>query len=57
MWTLSEDDIKYVALGMGVTELSPVELEDVARIFKRYVEHTLENWEQMMRDAIREVTG
>ena len=57
MWTLSEADIKGTALGMGISrKLSADELEEIARIFKVYVEHTLEDWEQMMRDAIREVT-
>jgi hypothetical protein len=56
MWTLSEADIKGTALGMGISrKLTRNEIEEIARIFKVYVEHTLEDWEQMMRDAIREV--
>ena len=59
MWTLSEDEIHEVAKYLGIKrELTLDEIEEIARVYKVYVEHALGSgaydWEHMLRDAIRE---
>lgn len=56
MWTLSPEDVEVKAREMGV-ELTPDQVLDLRHRFKKGFDAAVENWQEILAEAIEEVTG
>jgi hypothetical protein len=56
MWTLSPEDVEIKAAEMGV-ELTADQVLDLRHRFKKGFDAAVENWPEILAEAIEEVTG
>lgn len=55
VWTLYETDIRLIAKRLGIMNFSDDQIDDIARNFTKGFEWTNDNWDEIMKEAIREV--